>query len=111
MIPGGGKIWAASEVWSGLTAVVFLAGVSGFMLWTALRGVPARLGARVQKYTVIVLSLLWITCMLASFTVVNEVDALAPAVWLFLVLCPICILILLADSVLSFRKMKQPLTH
>jgi hypothetical protein len=94
MTPGYGKIWEASEVWGGLAAVAFLAGVSGYMLWTALRGVPARLSARAQRYTIVALSVLWIGCLLASFTVVNMVDALAPTVWLILVLCPLCILVL-----------------
>src|SRR5580698_4238257 len=88
MTPGYGKIWEASEVWGGLAVVAFLAVVSGCMLCTALRGVPARLSAKAQRYTIVALSILWIGCLLASFTVVNMVDALAPTVWLILVLCP-----------------------
>jgi len=102
MTPGYGKIWEASEVWGGLESGAFLAGVSSYMLWTSLRGVPARLSARAQRYIVLALSALWIACVLASFTIVSASDVLALTVWLILVLCPLCILVLLAHSAFGF---------
>ncbi len=95
MTPGYPKIWTASEVWCIFTALLFLTGVSGCVLWTALRGNPTRLSARAQMSALIGLSMLWAVCLVASFRVVSETDTLAPTIWLVLMLCPICVLLLL----------------
>src|ERR1017187_4187728 len=90
------KVRHASEVWYILVALLFLIGVSAAMLWTALRGRPTRLSARAQLFAIVGLSTVWVVCLVAAFSVVSAIDALAPTVYLILVLCPICVLILLA---------------
>jgi hypothetical protein len=94
--PGYPKVYRASEVWYSFTAILFFTGVSGCMIWTALRGNLTPLSARVQIFAIVGLSMLWAACLVAAFTVVNEVDTLAPAVLLIIGLCPICVLVLLA---------------
>lgn len=90
------KYRRASEVWAILAAVLFLTATSGTMLWTALQGRPMRLSSRVQILVIMGLVTLWLACLVAAFTFVNEVDALAPAILLMIGLCPVCILVLLA---------------
>ena len=96
MTPGQPKVWMGYEVWYTVAALLFLTGVSGCMLWTALRGNPTRLSARAQILSIVGLATLWVVCLVAAFSVVSATGALAPTVYLILGLCPICVLILLA---------------